>query len=152
MADGVVDKQVYPKYCNDIIHFATWIHATGLAWCTAYGKASFEAMNMLQEDEKRKDRSKQIKDGWMALLQNARQNPVFHIDDITPSRVMEGWISKQVNQITLKPFLSACYGGKRSAVFHLFCVHNGKGLMLDFQDEMTALWKGFSRTINKRKI
>jgi hypothetical protein len=41
------------------------------------------------------------------------------------------------------------YGGKRTAVFHLFHVHNGKGLSQDFQDEMTALWKGFSQTTNK---
>jgi hypothetical protein len=34
----------------------------------------------------------------------------------------------------------------------LFRVHNGKGPTQDFQDEMMALWKGFSRTINKRKI
>ena len=88
----------------------------------------------------------------MAMLQNARQHPIVHIDDITPSCVMEGWISKQANQLTLKPLLSAGYGGKWLAVFHLFRVHNGKGPTQDFQDEMTALWKGFSRTINKRKI
>jgi hypothetical protein len=63
---------------------------------------------------------------------------------------MEGWISKQANQIALKPLSSAGYGGKRTAVFHLFRVHNGKGPMQDFQDEMTALWKEFSRTTNKK--
>jgi hypothetical protein len=90
----------------------------------------------------------------MAMLQDARQNPILHINDITPSHVMEGWISKQANQLTHKPLLSsAVYGGKRLAVFNLFREHNGKGPMPEFQEEeMTALWKGFSRTIKKRKI
>jgi hypothetical protein len=82
---------------------------------------------LLQEEEKKKDRCKQIKAGWRAMLQNARQHPIVHINNITPSRVMEGWISKQANQLTLKPLSSAGYSGKWLAVFHLFRVHNGKG-------------------------
>ena len=85
----------------------------------------------------------------MGLLRNAKQHPIVHIRAITPSRVMEGWILKQANQVTLKPLSSAGYGGKWTAVFHLFHVHNGKGPSQDFKDKMTALWKGFSRTTNK---
>jgi hypothetical protein len=88
----------------------------------------------------------------MAMLQNARQNPIMHVDNITASHVMEGWISKQATQATLKPLSSVGYGGKRSAIFHLLRVHNGKGPTEAFKDERMALWKGFSRTINKRKI
>jgi hypothetical protein len=47
--------------------------------------------------------------------------------------------------------LCAGYGRKWKAVSHLFQVHNGRGPTQDFQDEMTALWKGFSKTTNKRK-
>jgi hypothetical protein len=152
MEDGVVDKAVYSKYCNDIMHFANWMREHEESWFTDYGKAFYDELNLLQEDEKKKDRRKRIKDGWMARLRDARHNPIVHVDQITPSRVMEGWISKQANQATLKPLSSAGYGGKRTAVFHLFRVHNGKGPTQDFQDEMAALWKGFSRTTNKRKI
>jgi hypothetical protein len=127
MADGVVDKGVYSKYCNDIIHFASWMNENEVAWFTDYGKATYDALHLLQEDERKQDRRKRIKAGWMAMLRNARQNPIIDINNITPSRVMEGWISKQANQVTLKPLLSADYGGKLSAVFHLFRVHNGKG-------------------------
>jgi hypothetical protein len=34
----------------------------------------------------------------------------------------------------------------------MICCHNGKGPSQDFQDEMTSLWKGFSRTANKKKM
>jgi hypothetical protein len=123
-----------------------------VAWFTDYGKTSYDALQVLQEGESAMARRKRIKAAWMALLQNARHFPIMHVDNITASRVMEGWISKQANQVTLRPLSSAGYGGKRSAVFHLIRVHNGKGPTEAFKDEMTALWKGFSRTTNKRKI
>ena len=152
MEDGVVDKGVYSKYCNDIIHFSRWMHENELAWFTDHGKAMYDELNLQQEDETKLLRRRRIKEGWMGLLRNAKQHPIVHTEAISPSRVMEGWISKQANQLTLKPLSSAGYGGKRTAIFHLFRVHNGKGPSQDFQDEMTALWKGFSRTNNKRKI
>ena len=120
MEDGVVDKGVYSKYCNDIMHFTSWMQENEPAWFTDYGKAQFEELNMLQEDETRLRRRKQLKQGWLGLLRNSKQRPIVHLDAISPSRVMEGWISKQANQVTLKPLSAAGYGGKRSAVFHLF--------------------------------
>jgi hypothetical protein len=112
----------------------------------------YKALHLLQEEDKKKDRHKQIKAGWMTMLQNARQHPIVHINDTTPSRVMQGWISKQANQLTLKPLSSAGYSGKRPAVFHLFCVHNGKGpTQQDFQDEMMALWKAFPKQSTREK-
>jgi hypothetical protein len=117
-----------------------------------YGKATYDALHLLQEDATKKAHRVQIKAGWMAMLQNARANPIIHVDRITPSHVMEGWISKQANQQTLKPLSSVGYGGKWTAMFHFFHVNNGKGPMQDFQDEMKALWNGFLRTINKHKI
>ncbi len=114
MADGVVDKGVYSKYCNDIIHFATWAHDHEVGWFTEYGLASYEGLHLLQEDERRLSRRKRIKAGWMALLRNARQSPIFFVDTITPARVMEGWISKHANQATLKPLSATGYSGKRT--------------------------------------
>jgi hypothetical protein len=73
--------------------------------------------------------------------------------EITPAHVMEGFISKQANQKNLKPLSPAGYSGKRTAVvFHtMIRCHNGKGPSQDFQDKMTSLWKGFSRTSNTKK-
>jgi hypothetical protein len=88
----------------------------------------------------------------MERLRNAKQTPIVHVDSITPARVMQGYISQQANQKTLKPLSPAGYGVKRMDVFHFIWCHNGKGPSQDFQDEMTALWKGFSRTTNKRKM
>jgi hypothetical protein len=73
----------------------------------------------------------------MAMLHNARENPIIHVDRIAPLLVLEGWISKQANQQTLKPLLTAGYGGKWTAVFHLLrSVHNGKGPMQDMTADM----------------
>jgi hypothetical protein len=93
MEDDMVDKGVYLKYCNDIIHFASWRCENQVSWFTDYGKAAYNELNLL------------IKEGWMVMLQNAKQNPINHVENTTPSGVMEGWIYKQANQMTLTPFV-----------------------------------------------
>jgi hypothetical protein len=50
MEDGVVDKGVYSKYCNDIIHFTRWMHGNELAWFTD------------NEDDDNQDKFKEGKD------------------------------------------------------------------------------------------
>jgi hypothetical protein len=75
MEDGVVDKGVYSKYCNDIIHFASWICENQVSWLTYHGKATYDELNLLHEDEKKKDRRKLIKEGWIAMIQNAKIIP-----------------------------------------------------------------------------
>ena len=152
MADGIVAKGVYSKYCNGIIHFGSWVHGNEVKWFTDHVKEMYEGLILLQAGEKAFDRRKQIKAGWMAVLQDAKEYPIFHVDNITASRVMEGWLSKQANQSTLKPLSGAGYSAKWLAIFHLIHVHNGKGPMEAFRDEMMSLWKGVSRTCNKRKI
>jgi hypothetical protein len=121
----------------------TWIHDNEPCWFTEFGMGKYKELQVLQEGEGSRIRRKRIKDEWLAMLR---------IDMIKPVSIMEGYISKIANQKTLKPLSPAGYGGKRTAVFHLIRCHNGRGPTQDFQDEMTSLWKGFSRTTNKRKM
>jgi hypothetical protein len=106
----------------------------------------------MQEGEKARPRRKRIKDEWLGMLRNAKHTPIIHVESITPARVMEGFISHQANQSTLKPLSPAGYGGKWTAVFHLIRCHNGRGPSTLFQEEMSALWKGFSWTTNQKKM
>jgi hypothetical protein len=152
MEDGIVDSTVYSRYCNEIIHLLTWIDENEDSWFTEYGQGKYNELLVLRMGEKAKARRARIKAAWMAMLRNSRQSPIVHVESITPARIMVGFISQQANQKTLKPLSPAGYGGKRTAVFHLIRCHNGKGPTQDFQDEMTALWKGFSRTANKKKM
>ncbi len=64
MADGVVDKQVYSKYCKDIIHFASWMHENEVAWFTDYGKATYEVLQ-------RNQRVDQLK--WRTMVSRVRK-------------------------------------------------------------------------------
>jgi hypothetical protein len=152
MEDGIVDKGVYSRYCNEIIHLLTWINENEPTWLTEYGQGRYNELLVLQEGENKNARRKRIKEAWMEMLRNSRHKPIVHVGNITPARVLVGFISKQANQVTLKPLSPAGYGGKRTAVFHLMRCHNGKGPSQDFQDEMAALWKGFSRTTKKKKM
>jgi hypothetical protein len=152
MEDGIVDKGVYSKYCNEVMLFADWIHGHQASWFTEFGQMKYDGLLVLQEGENRKQRRKRIKDKWMTMLRNAKTNPIINVDSITPAIVMEGYISRIANQHTLKPLSPAGYGGKRTGLFHLIRCHNGKGPSKDFLDKMTTLWKGFSRTTNKKKM
>jgi hypothetical protein len=68
MEDGVVNKGVNSKYCNDIMHFTSWMHKNEPSWFTDYGKAQFEELNLLQEDETKRRHRQRMKQGWMGLL------------------------------------------------------------------------------------
>jgi hypothetical protein len=107
----------------------------------------FEELLVLREGENRKACHKRIKEEWMMMLRNAKHTPTIHGESITPTIVMEGYIARIVNQKTLKPLTPAGYGGNRTGVFHLIHCHNGTG-----QCPRITLWKGFSRTTNKRKM
>jgi hypothetical protein len=144
MEDGIVNKGVYSKYCNEVILFAAWIHGHQASWFTQFGKTKYDELLVLQEGENQRQRRTQIKDEWMTMLRNARHNPIINVDSITPVVVMEGYISRIANQTTLKLLSPAKYRGERMGVFHLIHCHNSKGPSKDFLDKMTTLWKGFS--------
>jgi hypothetical protein len=72
MEDGIVNTAVYSRYCNKIIHFATWVYENEVSWLTDYGKGKMEEMVVLREDERAIGRRKHIKHEWMEMLWNAR--------------------------------------------------------------------------------
>jgi hypothetical protein len=152
MEEGIVDPDVYSRYCNEIMHVLRWMSENEPTWLTAYGQGRYNELLVMQEGEKARPRRKRIKDEWLGMLRNAKHTPIIHVESITPARVMEGFISHQANQSTLKPLSPAGYGGKRTAVFHLIRCHNGRGPSTLFQEEMSALWKGFSWTTNQKKM
>jgi hypothetical protein len=52
MEDGIVDTGVYSRYCNKIIHFATWIRENEVSWLTEYGMGKIDKLVVSREDEK----------------------------------------------------------------------------------------------------
>jgi hypothetical protein len=102
MQDGIVDAGVHSKYTNEIIHFAAWVRSEHEDWSTEYGKDSFDALDQEQENKGIRARQKRVKEGWMVMLADARNVPVFNVEALTPTGIMN-FVSRQANQTTGKP-------------------------------------------------
>jgi hypothetical protein len=150
MVDGQVDDAVYDKYLNEVMIFGDWVRNNQEDWLTEHGKIKYDELNAEIENEKSRQRRKRMKSSWKILMQKARDKPIFQIDKFTPKRFME-FIAIQANQFTGNALGRSGYGGKRSVFVFLVKLHNGRGHSQDFEDELSALWKGFLRKNTKRK-
>jgi hypothetical protein len=118
MRDGIVDKSVYARYCNDIILIADWAAGNQSNWFTPFGLQKYTELKVPLEDETKFAHQKRTKAGWMAILKDSNNVAVFDLTQFTAQRFME-YVSAQANQKTRKPLSKAGYGSKRSALFHL---------------------------------
>ena len=126
MQDGVVDKDVYGRYVNEIVHFIGWVYTNKPMWMTEFGKTQYENINIvLREGEKTRAKQKRIKEAWMTLTREAPTNPYVYINQFTPAGLME-YISSQAHQRSGKPLSKSGYSGKRSALKHLAHCHLGQ--------------------------
>jgi hypothetical protein len=80
MEDGIVDPTVYSRYCNKIMTLGTWIHDNEPSWFTEFGMGKYEELQVLQEGKGSGLRRKRIKDEWLAMLRNAKNTPIVHIN------------------------------------------------------------------------
>jgi hypothetical protein len=150
MRDGIVVPGVHSKHTNEIIHFAAWVRTDREDWLTQYGKDNFDALDLERKNEGINARQKRVKEGWMAMLSNARNVPIFNVDAFNATAVMD-FVSRQSNQTTGKPLSKEMYRTKRCCIRYLVRCHNGKGFSAEFEAEVATLWRGFTRVTTKRK-
>jgi hypothetical protein len=115
MRDGIVDRGVYARYCNDIILLADWAAVNQLDWIPPFGLEKYSEL----KDETKFVHRKQTKTRWMAILKDSHNVAVFDLSQFTARQSME-YVSAQVNQKTRKPLSKAGYASKWSAFFTLF--------------------------------
>jgi hypothetical protein len=65
MEDRIVDTGGYSRYCNEIIHFVTWIRENKVSRFTEYGKGKYDELLVLQENKRTKECHERIKEAWM---------------------------------------------------------------------------------------
>jgi hypothetical protein len=148
MIDGVVDEKVASQYCNEIIRLMDWAYSQQQNWL---GEAALQSYPNLAErlpTENCRQHRQRIKQCVTTMLQNARTNAVFNLENITPKRLME-YLASQANSVTGKALGIGSYNSKRSAFRHLFRLHNGAGYPPDFEDELKMAWRGFTRRMTK---
>ena len=144
MNEGVVKPAVRNKYLNEVLHFSEWAREKKPEWFTEYGLQAHDAAFLPVEGEGINQRWQRKKENYRKLMQAARRNPVFKVDEIPADGVME-YISIQCNQKTGEQLSPAGYSGKRSSILNMVRDHNVVGWSREVDLRLKHLWKGFTR-------
>jgi hypothetical protein len=147
--DSIVSAKTYASYIGDLGHFLKWVALNEYAWLTEYGGTRLAEIETRNEDESvRSFRSRRLV-SLKALLRDAYDQHVVHVDAITPNRYMDYVLTISGRQ---NRFLSpSAYGSKRAALYHLFRLHNRIGFPASFKLEIGNLYKGFYRKIAQHR-
>lgn len=151
MVEGVVDQGVGSKYVNEILLLMDWAFLNQRNWLCEEILNEYPTINRQMVDENYTQSRRRIKEHYTTLLRNAKNVPVFALENITVQRFME-YLASQAHYITGKVLKSGSYGTKRSAFRHMFRLHNGKGFATEFDSEMSLAWRGFMRTMAKQNV
>jgi hypothetical protein len=92
-----------------------------------------------------RQQKKHVKSGFTQLLQDAsEETPVMVLESITAAGFMQ-YLQALRHPVTGARLSKSAYGNKRSALFHMFCLHTGMGFPKEFEHELGNLMKGFFR-------
>jgi hypothetical protein len=148
--DQIVSKRTFISYLGDIFHLLKWIERNENGWLTEYGRTRLADISTRREDESLHSyRSRKAID-LKALLRDAYDQQVVLIDAVTPPRYMD-YILSITGAGNIKYLSKSSYGNKRSALFHLFRMHNRTGYSTHFRLELTNLFKGFFRSLTQHR-
>jgi hypothetical protein len=150
MRDGVVGTVTKKSYLNEILTFIKWCRVHQPTWLTTFCKDKMTEIEERVHGLRSQVRTRKIKDFVENLLRNAVNDPLICLDLITPEAYML-YIEQCRNARTKKYLSKSSYGGKRSALFHLFRLHNEIGFPEAFQTRLKVLYKGFFRNLTKGK-
>jgi hypothetical protein len=131
MRDGVVGTITKKCYLNEILIFINWCRINQPTWLTTFCKEKMTEIEQTIHGLRSRVCNRRIKDFVENLLRNAVSEPLVFVDRISPAVFMlyiEHWLDSR----TCKYLSKSSYGGKRSALFHFFQLHNE--MKLDFQE------------------
>jgi hypothetical protein len=146
MRDGVVGTGTKGSYLNEIITFIRWCRVNQPTWLTTFCQDQMTDIEQRVDGLGSRVRSRGVEN----LLRNATTVPLFHLALMRPEPFMV-YIEQCRNGQTGKYLSKSAYGGKRSALLHLFRLHNEIGFPEAFQARLEVLYKGFFRNLTKGK-
>jgi hypothetical protein len=149
--DGVVSEKTRICYISEIFNFLFWVRQNEQAILTDDGK---EAMNEYVSAVPEGATSKQVytkcKRKFDDLLRDAQNKPVFDVVALTPDTYMN-YLRSLRNQKNRLYLGKSTIGVKRSALFHLYRLHNGAGYPDGFKLSLNNLCRGFFRVLTSRR-
>ncbi|KAG7343152.1 hypothetical protein IV203_021097 [Nitzschia inconspicua] len=87
--DGVVSGRTSRIYLGDIIVFLNWCSIHQVDWLTEHGSDRLHAIQVRRAGESNRAFNIRIRTELHAVLRDANQNPVIHLDRIQPERFIE---------------------------------------------------------------
>jgi hypothetical protein len=148
LRDNIVADNTSKAYIGDLATLLMWINDNEPEWLTPHGRRELSALTPEESEGPRRFRSRVItvvKD----LLRNSDSNPIVFLQLVTAPRYME-YIFQLQNKKRPNCYLSkSSYGNQRSALVHLFRMHNRLGMQQDMKNELGGMFNSFFRRITK---
>lgn len=148
--DQIVSSRTFKSYLGDIFHLLKWVEQNENGWLTEHGRNQLAVISTRREDENLRSYRTRKSIAMKSLLRDAFVTNVVRIAAITPSRYMD-YILSITGSGTVQYLSKSSYGNKRSALFHLFRMHNRTGYGAQFGLELTNLFRGFFRSLTQRR-
>jgi hypothetical protein len=148
--DNIISENTLKTYVGDLIHLFKWAIPTHPNWFTQYGRRSVDEAFLQREGERNFDFRARRLNSMILLIRNAGTNPILHMTRVYASDYMH-YLVKVKQKSDNTNFLSpSSYGNKRSALFHLFRVHNRAGYSEEFDENSATCAEDF--TVKSSKI
>ena len=148
--DGVVGGKTLGTYVGDIMNFLGWLLNNHVDLVTPYGAQRLHMIQIARPLERSRPRSTRLRLQWKALLRGAHTHPLVKVFDLTPVLFLEYVMTLRHHRHGGYLGKSA-YGNKRSALFHLFRLHNKSGFPDHFKLELNNLFRGFYRRLQQQR-
>ena len=148
--DGIVGKTTRGSYIGELVSFLQWVGIEERKWLTAYGWQTVSRVVDRCEGKRIREHSTRAWRQLGALLQQAEAQPLLILENISAEGYMEYLMSRRHPKHGGLLGKSA-YGSKRSALFHLFCLHNRRGFPEDFRLHIGNLFRGFYRQLPQQR-
>ena len=149
MKEGVVHCRVHSRCVNEIIHLMNWMRIHQPQHFTEHGLVGHDKAVATNEGEGQRAYLKRRKTAYMKLINEAEEQALLEIDNITAKDVMTH-IATQANQKSGDPLGEAGHSLKRSSIKHMVRAHNQIGWSHPVSEGISKLWKGFTHCTSQR--
>lgn len=151
LRDGIISDKTYQTYLGDISLLLQWAMTNQNDWVTAYGNTRLADIFVCRENETPRVYKTRLLLQLKALLRDAYDHKVIHLDAITPARYMD-YILTLTGRNGNRHLTNSSYNNKRSALYHLFRLHNRTGFPPEFSTELGNLFKGLYRSVTQHRF
>ena len=142
VGDSVVAPYTLRTYCTEILKFLNWCRENKPNWLQSVALLRLDEIQTRAPNERVRAFKARVQEALKILLQNAREEPILHIDDITAEGFME-YIMSCHNAFNGRYLSKSAYGNLSAALFHIFRLHNRLGFPDTFCLELGNLYRVF---------